>query len=332
MTRTDTRDVDATISQIQKLQTAGCDIVRVAVADEEACLSLGRIKDATQVPLIADVHFDHRLALKSVSAGADGLRINPGNIGGREKVGAVVRAAQEAGIPIRIGVNAGSLEKDLLKTRGHPTAQTMVESCLRHVDVFERLDFQDLKVSVKASSVIMTIEAYRMLSRRIDYPLHLGLTEAGLPIMGSVKSAVGLGILLAEGIGDTIRVSLTGDPVEEVRVGWAILRALNLGARGIDLISCPTCGRCKTDVETIAREVERRLHHIRAPLSVAVMGCEVNGPGEAREADVGVALGKGQGVLIRRGKVVKRYPESELADVLVAEVEKLAKEKAGSER
>jgi len=326
MTKTDTRDVEGTISQIRRLETAGCDLVRLAVVDEEACNALGRIKEATKIPLIADIHFDYRLALKALDAGADGLRINPGNIGGENKIRLVVRAAREREVPIRIGVNAGSLEKDLLNRFGHPTAQAMVESCLRHVQMLEALDFHDTKVSVKASNVVKTIEAYRMLSERIDYPLHVGLTEAGPPMVGSVKSAVGLGILLEEGIGDTIRISLTGDPVEEVRIGWTILRALNLGGRGIDLVSCPTCGRCTTDIAQIATEVETRLRHVSVPLTVAVMGCEVNGPGEAREADVGVAFGKGWGILMKKGEIVRKYPQSQLVDILVAEVEKMARE------
>jgi (E)-4-hydroxy-3-methylbut-2-enyl-diphosphate synthase len=326
MTKTDTRDVGGTVSQIRRLEAAGCDVVRVAVVDEAACDALSGIKQATQMPLIADIHFDHRLALKALHAGVDGLRINPGNIGGREKTKTVVRVAAKRGVPIRIGVNAGSLERDLLQKYGHPTAEAMVESCLRHVQMLEGLDFHDIKVSVKASSVIKTIQAYRMLSERTDYPLHVGVTEAGPLVTGGVKSAVGVGILLEEGIGDTIRVSLTGDPVEEVRLGWTILRALNLGARGIDLVSCPTCGRCVNEIAQMAEEVERRLRHITAPLSVAVMGCEVNGPGEAREADVGVACGKGWGVLMKKGKILRKYPQSQLVEALVAEVEKMARE------
>lgn len=332
MTKTDTRDVDGTVAQIKRLEAAGCDLVRVAIVDQEACEALAKIKEATRTPLIADVHFDYRLALKALDAGVDGLRINPGNIAGKDKTRPIVRAARERGVPIRIGVNAGSLEKDLLKRYGHPTARAMVESCLRHVQMLEALDFYDIKVSVKASSVVRTIEAYRLLSERIDYPLHVGVTEAGPPVVGCVKSAVGLGVLLEEGIGDTIRISLTGDPVEEVRVGWAILRALNLGGRGIDLVSCPTCGRCVTDITRVAVEVEKRLRHIAVPLTVAVMGCEVNGPGEAREADVGVAFGKGWGVLMKRGRIVKKYRQSQLVEALVAEVEKMAREGEKSRR
>jgi len=326
MTKTDTRDVDGTVAQIERLEAAGCDLVRLAVVDHEACNALARIKKATRIPLIADIHFDYRLALKALDAGADGLRINPGNIGGQDKTRSVVRAAGERGVPIRIGVNAGSLEKDLLKKYGHPTAQAMVESCLRHIQMLEALDFYDIKVSVKASSVVKTIEAYRLLSESIDYPLHVGVTEAGPPMVACIKSAVGLGVLLEEGIGDTIRVSLTGDPVEEVRIGWAILRALNLAGRGIDFVSCPTCGRCTTDITHVAAEAEKRLRHITVPLTVAVMGCEVNGPGEAREADVGVAFGKGWGVLMKKGKTVRKYPQSQLVDALVDEVEKMAQE------
>ncbi len=325
MTKTDTRDVSQTIAQIERLEAAGCDLVRLAVVDQEACDALARVKEAVRIPLIADIHFDHRLALRALDAGVDGLRINPGNIGGKARIAEIARAAKEWGIPIRIGVNAGSLEKDLLRRYGHPTARAMVESCLRHVQMLEDLDFHDIKVSVKASSVLRTIDAYRSLSERIDYPLHLGITEAGPPMVASVKSAVGLGILLAEGIGDTIRISVTGDPVEEVRIGWAILKALNLRRRGIDLVSCPTCGRCTTELAQVVAEVEERLRHIPAALTVAVMGCEVNGPGEAREADVGVAFGKGWGVLIKKGEVLGKYPESQLVDVLVAEVETMAR-------
>ena len=330
MTKTDTRDVAATVSQIKQLEAAGCDLVRLAVVDREACEALVRIKRTARIPLIADIHFDHRLALKALEAGVDGLRINPGNIGGRERVTPIVRAAKERDVPIRIGVNAGSLETDLLKRHGHPTAGAMVESCLRHVRLPERLDFYAIKLSVKASSVIKTIEAYQLLSEKTDYPLHLGVTEAGLPMTGCVKSAVGLGILLRQGIGDTVRISLTGDPVEEVRAGYTILRALDLGGRGIDLVSCPTCGRCRADIPSVAAEVERRLMHIAQPLTVAVMGCEVNGPGEAREADVGVAFGKGWGILMKKGKVLRKYPESELVDVLVTEVEKMAQQAGNS--
>ncbi|NIQ38243.1 MAG: flavodoxin-dependent (E)-4-hydroxy-3-methylbut-2-enyl-diphosphate synthase [Proteobacteria bacterium] len=326
MTKTDTRDVSATVSQIRRLESARCDLVRLAVVDHVASDALVKIKKAARIPLIADIHFDHRLALKAVEAGVDGLRINPGNIGGKNKIRSVVQAAKERRVPIRIGVNAGSLEKDLLRRFGHPTAEAMVESCLRHIRILEEFDFHDIKVSVKASNVLKTIEAYQFLSERTDYPLHVGVTEAGPPLIASVKSAVGLGILLQQGIGDTIRVSLTGDPVDEVRIGWQILRALNLGGQGIDLVSCPTCGRCGADMVRVVAEVEGRLRHVVAPLTVAVMGCEVNGPGEAREADLAVAFGKGWGVLVKKGKVVRRYPESELVDVLVAEVEKTARD------
>jgi (E)-4-hydroxy-3-methylbut-2-enyl-diphosphate synthase len=327
MTKTDTADIQATLAQIRQLEVAGCDVVRLAVVDRRACEALVRIREATRIPLIADIHFDHRLALAALNAGVDGLRINPGNIGGPDKTRRVVEAAGKRGVPIRVGVNAGSLEKDLLAKHGHPTAEAMVESCLRHVRLMEDLGFHDLKVSVKASRVTTTIEAYRLLSKRMDYPLHVGVTEAGPPLVGSVKSAVGLGILLSEGIGDTIRVSLSGDPVEEVRVGWAILRALGLGGRGIDLISCPTCGRCRADVTRAATEVERRLRHVTLPVTVAVMGCEVNGPGEAREADVGVAFGKGWAILMKKGRIIRKYPDSQVIDALVTEVEKMAQKK-----
>jgi (E)-4-hydroxy-3-methylbut-2-enyl-diphosphate synthase len=296
------------------------------VLDSDAAEALGTIKAGISIPLIADIHFDYKLALTALKKGVDGLRINPGNIGEKWKVQEVVQAARERSIPIRIGVNAGSLEKELLEKFGHPTAEAMVESALRHVRILEELGYDQIKISIKASDVMKTIEAYRLLSQRVDYPLHIGITEAGTTFSGTIKSSVGLGILLSEGIGDTLRVSLTGSPVDEIRVGYGILNALGLRQRGINLVSCPTCGRCQIDLVPVAEEVERRLQGVTKPLTVAIMGCVVNGPGEAREADVGVAGGKGEGLLFRHGKVIRKVPEKDLADALVAEVEQMANE------
>ncbi|MEA5115419.1 MAG: flavodoxin-dependent (E)-4-hydroxy-3-methylbut-2-enyl-diphosphate synthase [Geobacteraceae bacterium] len=326
MCSTDTRDVAATTAQIARLSEAGCELVRCAVLDMQAAEALGAIKANCPIPLIADIHFDYKLALKALEIGVDGLRINPGNIGERWKVAEVVSAASERRVPIRIGVNAGSLEKELLERYGHPTAEAMVESALGHVAILEELGYDQIKISLKASDVMKTVEAYRLLSQRVDYPLHIGITEAGTTFSGTIKSSVGLGILLADGIGDTLRVSLTGDPVDEIRVGFGILKALGLRQRGINLVSCPTCGRCQIDLIPVAEEVERRLQRIVKPIKVAVMGCVVNGPGEAREADVGIAGGKGEGLLFRHGEVIRKVPERELADALVEEVEKMAEE------
>ncbi|HKZ16119.1 MAG TPA: flavodoxin-dependent (E)-4-hydroxy-3-methylbut-2-enyl-diphosphate synthase [Geobacteraceae bacterium] len=323
MCNTDTRDKAATLKQIGALAEAGCELVRCAVLDMEAAEALGEIKAGCSIPLIADIHFDYKLALKTIEKGIDALRINPGNIGEKWKVAEVVHAASERNVPIRIGVNAGSLEKELLAKYGHPTPEAMVESALGHVRILEDLGFERIKISLKASDVMKTIEAYRLLSNTVDYPLHIGITEAGTIFSGTIKSAVGLGILLAEGIGDTMRVSLTGDPVDEVRVAYEILKALRLRQHGINLVSCPTCGRCQIDLIKLALEVEKRLQVVKKPLTVAIMGCVVNGPGEAREADVGIAGGKGEGLLFRRGEIVRKVPESELADALLEEVEKM---------
>ncbi|RKO66316.1 flavodoxin-dependent (E)-4-hydroxy-3-methylbut-2-enyl-diphosphate synthase [Desulfofundulus salinus] len=327
MTNTDTRDVQATLDQIDRLVQAGCEIVRVAVPDQQAARALKEIKARCPIPLVADIHFDYRLALAALESGVDGLRINPGNIGGRERVAAVVDAARKRKVPIRIGVNAGSLEKDLLAEHGGPTPRAMVESALRHIRLLEEMDYREIKVSLKASDVPVMLEAYRLLAREVDYPFHVGVTEAGTVRSGTIKSAVGIGALLAQGIGDTIRVSLTGDPVEEVRVGYEILKALGLRRRGIELISCPTCGRTCIDLERIALEVEERLSWVDKPLKVAVMGCAVNGPGEASHADVGIAGGKGIGILFRGGHIVERVPEKDLVDALVREVENILSEK-----
>lgn len=324
MTKTDTRDAAATVDQILELQAGGCEIIRVAVPDEAAARRLGEIRSRTSIPLIADIHFDHRLALIALDAGVDGLRINPGNIGGERKVREVVRKAAAGSIPIRIGVNAGSLEKDLLRQFGHPTPEALVESALRHIRLLERLDFDLIKVSLKASDVLATVSAYRLMASRSNYPLHIGITEAGSLLRGTIKSSVGLGILLAEGLGDTIRVSLTANPVEEVKVGRAILGALKLRAFGPEIISCPTCGRCELDLEPLVRELEMRVAAIRNPFTIAVMGCAVNGPGEAREADIGIAGGKSSGVLFRKGKVIGKVPREGLLERLLQEIEALS--------
>lgn len=332
MCSTDTRDVAATIAQIQALSAAGCEIVRCAVPDQAAAEALARIRVGIDLPLIADIHFDYRLALASLAAGVDGLRLNPGNIGEAHKVAEVVRACAERRVPIRIGVNAGSLEKPLLEKYGHPTAEAMVESALGHIRILEDLGFDLIKVSLKASDVRRTVEAYRLLADRVDYPLHIGITEAGTTWSGTIKSAIGLGSLLLDGIGDTLRVSLTGDPVEEVRVGWEILKSLDLRERGPVFISCPTCGRCEIDLIEIAEEVERRLHDLPQKLTIAVMGCVVNGPGEAREADLGIAGGKKQGLLFRNGETVRKVPQHELADALVEEAWEMVRSRGSAER
>ncbi|OIQ61754.1 flavodoxin-dependent (E)-4-hydroxy-3-methylbut-2-enyl-diphosphate synthase [Neomoorella thermoacetica] len=327
MTNTDTRDITATVAQIRRLAAAGCEIVRLAVPDQEAARALAKIKAQVEIPLIADIHFDYRLALAALEAGVDGLRLNPGNIGGPERVKAVVKEAAARRVPIRIGVNAGSLEKEALAAHGGVTAEAMVASALKHIRLLEDLDFREIKVSLKASEVPLMLAAYRLLAEKVDYPLHLGVTEAGRGLEGAVKSAVGIGILLAEGIGDTIRVSLTGDPVQEVIAGFAILRALGLRQQGIELISCPTCGRCQLDLDAVAARVQEELRGIKQPLKVAVMGCAVNGPGEARQADVGIAGGPGFGLLFRHGRPVRKVKEEDLARTLVEEVKRLAAER-----
>jgi (E)-4-hydroxy-3-methylbut-2-enyl-diphosphate synthase len=327
MTNTDTSDVSATVAQIKRLEAAGCEIVRVAILDERSAEALGEIKKAIAIPLIADIHFDWRLALKAIDMGADALRLNPGNIGSEDRVKEVVKAAASRTIPIRIGVNAGSLEKDILERYGHPTAKALVESALRHVRILEEMDFFDIKVSIKASSVPLTIESYRLLASKIDYPLHIGITEAGTLATGTVKSSVGLGLLLAEGIGDTLRVSLTADPVEEVRVGWSILKSLDIRRRGVNIISCPTCGRIKFDSAAIAVALEQRLAHITEPIDVAIMGCVVNGPGEAVHSDVGVAGGDGVGMLYVLGKAIGKIKEGEVVEAVVHEVNKVLRER-----
>jgi len=320
MTNTFTADVDATVSQIVQLQNAGCEIVRVAVPDEASAAAIAAIKNRVAIPVIADIHFSYRLAIESARAGADALRINPGNIGGKSKIKAVIDCAGDHGVSIRVGVNSGSIEKELLKKYQAPTAAAMVESAMRQLDMIGSFGFDDLKVSLKASDVGRTIEAYRLFSQQSDFPVHLGVTEAGGLFPGLVKSAIGIGTLLAEGIGDTIRVSLTRDPVEEVRAAYEILKALGIRQRGPDIISCPTCGRCNINLFHIVDEVERAtLNHV-APIKIAIMGCVVNGPGEAREADIGIAGGNGRGILFKKGEVVKTFPQDKLIDVLLTEI------------
>ena len=321
MTKTDTRDVQATARQIQRLQRLGCEVIRVAVPDMEAAEAIGDIKRKINIPLIADIHFDWRLALKAIEKGADGLRINPGNIGSPWKVKELVEAAKDRKIPIRVGVNSGSLPKDILKKYGNPTPRALVEAASRHIELLEELDFHEIKVSLKGSDVPLTVDAYRLFSSRFDYPLHIGITEAGPPPLGIVKSAVGLGVLLSDGIGDTIRVSLTAPPYDEVRVAYEILSSLGIRKHGINLISCPTCGRCTVNIQGIARKLQKRVEGIQKPLTVAVMGCAVNGPGEAREADFGVAGSRGEGVLFRKGRVIKKVREEEMLDELIKMIE-----------
>jgi len=330
MTNTHTDDAEATLAQIRKLAAAGCDIIRCAVPDMAAAEGLKTICKESPIPVIADIHFDYKLALAAIAAGVDGLRLNPGNIGSTEKVRAVVEAAKERNIPIRIGVNAGSLPKDLLEKYGHPTAEALVEAAWRHIHILEDMDYRNIKVSLKAHDVPLTIAAYRLLASQCDYPLHVGITEAGTVNSGIIKSAVGIGALLAEGIGDTIRVSLTGDPVNEVKVAYDILKALSLREYGPTLISCPTCGRTRINLEKLALEVERRLADITEPITVAVMGCVVNGPGEAREADVGLAGGIGEGLIFRKGVILRKVPENQLVDELFIEIEKILSERKDS--
>ena len=328
MTKTPTHDAAATIAQIRRLQKAGCEIVRLAVPDRRAAEALPGIKKRVSVPLIADIHFDHRLALAALRAGVDGLRLNPGTIGPRDGVRRVVAAAREQGVPIRIGVNSGSLEKRLLARYGGATAEAMAESALGHIRLLEDLGFDLIKVSLKASDVARTVEAHRILAGKVPYPFHLGITEAGNLESGVIKSSVGLGILLGEGLGDTIRVSLTAPPEDEVRVAYSILRSLGLSSRGVNLVTCPTCGRVEVDMMRYAAAVSRGLQSIEVPLTVALMGCAVNGPGEAREADVGVACGRGAGTLFRKGKLVRRVEAGRIVAELIAEAKKLATERS----
>ena len=323
MTNTDTRDISSTVHQIERLSEAGCEIARLAIPDQEAAVALREIKKGVKIPLIADIHFDHRLALAALDSGADGLRINPGNIGGKREVEKVAKSAKDRGVSIRIGVNAGSLSKEVLSRYGKPTPEAMVDSGIEHIRLMEDLGFEQIKISLKSSSVRDSVRAYELLSRRVDYPLHLGVTEAGTLISGTVKSAIGIGFLLSEGIGDTFRVSLTRDPVEEVRVSYEILRALDLRHRGPEIISCPTCGRCEIDLFSLVDRVEKAVSGIQASPKVAIMGCIVNGPGEAKEADIGVAGGRRQGILFKKGKLIRKVPEDRLAETLINELKEL---------
>ena len=320
MTNTDTRDVQATVEQVKLLEEAGCQLVRVAIPDMEAAKSIEKIKAQIRIPLAADIHFDYRLALAAMDHGADKLRINPGNIGDRHRVEKVVNKAKRKGIPIRIGVNAGSISKDLVAKHGGPTAEAMVESALIHIGILEQLEFDQIIVSLKSSHVGTMVEACRRLAHAVPYPMHLGVTEAGPVQRGAIKSAIGIGALLVDGIGETMRVSLTGDPVEEIRVGKEILRALGIQKNNVTLISCPTCGRCEIDLITLVKEVEPYLERISKNITVALMGCAVNGPGEAKEADLGIAGGKGAAVLFRKGKVIRRISEENLLHELLKEL------------
>jgi (E)-4-hydroxy-3-methylbut-2-enyl-diphosphate synthase len=323
MTNTDTRDIDKTVRQIKRLENAGCDIVRCAVPDMEACDALETIVKKSQIPVVADVHFDYRLALKSIDNGVSGLRINPGNIGGMDRVLKVAKSAGEHDIPIRVGVNSGSLGKDLLKKYGKVCSDALVESAMNHVSMLEEAGFYNIVISIKSSNVAQMIESYRKISNMTQYPLHLGVTEAGTRFTGTVKSSIGIGTLLMDGIGDTIRVSLTGDPEEEVHVGCEILKDCGLRRGGIDIVSCPTCGRTEIDLIGIAHEVEKQIHGIKKDIKVAIMGCVVNGPGEAREADIGIAGGNGEGLIFKKGKIIKKVPENDLVKSLVEEIKSM---------
>ncbi|MBU0707189.1 flavodoxin-dependent (E)-4-hydroxy-3-methylbut-2-enyl-diphosphate synthase [Patescibacteria group bacterium] len=323
MCNTDTRDSEATIRQIGELQVAGCELVRVAVPDMKAARALGEIKKHISIPLVADIHFDYNLALEAINQGVDKIRINPGNIGSKDRVKQVVQSAKDKSIPIRIGVNSGSLEKEILKKHGGPTAEGMVESALGHVKILEDLDFKDIIIAIKATDVLTMVEAHQLLATKVNYPHHLGVTEAGLPWAGTIKSSVGIGSLLTQGIGDTIRVSLTGDPVEEVKVGWEILKSLNLRERGRKFISCPTCGRTEIDLVSLAKKVDTATQDIDKPITIAVMGCAVNGPGEAREADIGVAGAGNKGIIFKKGKVIATVSEAEILPRLLKEIDSL---------
>ncbi len=329
MTNTDTRDTEKTIQQILELEKAGCEIIRAAVLDQEAASAFTSIRDKIHIPLIADIHFDYRLAIAAMENGAQGIRINPGNLGGSDKLAKVVDAARLHKVPIRVGVNSGSIEKDLLKLYGYPTPenpQALIESALRNVRMIEALDYHEMKISIKSSDVLTTVSGYQQLSKLTDYPLHLGVTEAGGLIAGTVKSSVALGILLSQGIGDTFRISLTRDPVEEVRVAFELLRSLKIRERGPELISCPTCGRTRINLFELAEEVERYVQTMQTRIKVAVMGCVVNGPGEAREADIGVTGGNGVGIIFKKGEIFKKVSEDELLDTFMAELKKIEEE------
>jgi (E)-4-hydroxy-3-methylbut-2-enyl-diphosphate synthase len=323
MCNTKTADVKKTTAQIKDLEKAGCEIIRVAVPDEISASALTEIKSQINIPLVADIHFDYKLALKSIENGVDALRINPGNIGSDKRVKEVALAAKAAAIPIRVGSNSGSIEKELLAKYGGPTAEAMVESALRNVQILEDNNFYDIVISLKSSSIFTTIDAYKIMAEKVDYPFHIGITEAGTPWRGTIKSAAGIGSLLSQGLGDTLRVSLTGDPVEEVKVGWQILKSLELRRRGVEIISCPTCGRTEIDLISLAEKVEKKLAGLNKNITVAVMGCAVNGPGEAKEADIGIAGGKKEGLIFKNGEIIKKVKEEELLDELIKEIEKL---------
>ncbi|VAW35159.1 (E)-4-hydroxy-3-methylbut-2-enyl-diphosphate synthase (flavodoxin) [hydrothermal vent metagenome] len=334
MTNTDTRDAEATVAQIRNLIGAGCELIRVAVPDMEAAAAIRSIRDGITIPLIADIHFDWRLGVAAMESGAQAIRINPGNLGGADKLGRVVDAAKAHRVPIRVGVNSGSIEKDLLKQYGYPTPdnpRALIESALRNVGLLEEQGFREIKISIKSSDTLTTIAGYRELSAKTDYPLHLGVTEAGGLIAGTVKSSVALGILFFEGIGDTFRISLTRDPVEEVRVGFELLRALRIRERGPEMISCPTCGRTRIDLFSLAEAVERHLQTMETRLKVAVMGCVVNGPGEAREADIGIAGGNGLGIIFKKGKIIRKVSEDRLLAVFLRELDRMEQESGGKE-
>ncbi|OXT07532.1 4-hydroxy-3-methylbut-2-en-1-yl diphosphate synthase [Thermoanaerobacterium thermosaccharolyticum] len=328
MTNTDTKDIKKTVNQIRYLQNAGCDIVRVAVLDFEAANAIKEIKKEINIPIVADIHFNYRLAIEAIKNGADKIRINPGNIGGEDKLKLVADAAKDSGIPIRVGVNSGSLEKDILNKYGGVTAEGIVESALKSVSLLEKCGFYDIVISLKTSNVPLTIESYKLISEKVNYPLHVGVTEAGTSCSGTIKSSIGIGTLLYMGIGDTIRVSLTGNPLEEVKVGKQILKSLGLSKGGVEIISCPTCGRTKINLIDLAKKVENATASIKEDIKIAVMGCAVNGPGEAKEADIGIAGGAGEGLIFKHGKVLKKVPEDRLFDEFMKELYDMLKEKS----
>lgn len=323
MTSTDTKNIPATVSQIKRMEKEGCELVRVAVPDLDSCYSLPLIKNEIKIPLVADIHYDYKLALKSIEFGVDGLRINPGNIGNNKKIKLVIKSAKKINLPIRFGINSGSLDKNILKKYKKATPQALVESAINVIKILDELNYHNIIFSIKSTNIIDTIEANNIFSSKYDYPLHLGITEAGPPFQGTIKSSVGIGLLLFQGIGDTIRVSLTGDPVEEIKVGYEILKALHLRQRGPNLISCPTCGRCKVDLSKIVKKVERKIRNINKPLTIAVMGCMVNGPGEAKEADIGAAFDKNNGVLFKKGKIIAKCSDKIIIRRLLEEIESM---------
>ena len=324
MTNTFTKDIGSTVAQILGLEEAGCEIVRVAVADNEDAEAIKKIKKQIHIPIVADIHFDYRLALKAIESGVDKLRINPGNIGSADRVKKIVEMAKPKNIPIRIGVNAGSIQKDILKKYdGNVTAEGMVESALEHVKILEDLDYENIVVSMKGTDIKMTIDAYRSIAKKVDYPLHLGITHSGTLFEGSIRSAIGVGSLLADGIGDTIRISLTDDPTEEVKVAREILKSLNLRNFGINYITCPTCGRTKINIIELSKKIQEGLKNVNKPITVAIMGCAVNGPGEARQSDIGIAGGSGEALLFKKGKIVRKIKEEEIVQTLLDEIEKM---------